>query len=68
MGNNQLIAIRKKIDDSNITSDVGSNVGSLSLVQLTERQKEFANIIKENPFVSAQEMSVVLSLVERTII
>ena len=48
---------------SNVTSDVGS----LSVVQLTERQRKIANIIKESPFVSAQEMSVVLSVVKRTI-
>ena len=52
---------------SEVTSDVGSNVGSLSVDQLTERQKKIANIIKEDPFVSAQEMSVVLSVVKRTI-
>ena len=51
----------------NVGSDVGSDVGSLSVVQLTERQRKMANIIKENPFVSAQEMSVVLSVVKRTI-
>lgn len=48
---------------SNVTSDIGS----LSVVQLTERQRKIANIIKESPFVSAQEMSVVLSVVKRTI-
>lgn len=52
---------------SDVTSNVGSDVGSLSAVQLTERQRKIANIIKENPFVSAQEMSVVLSVVKRTI-
>ena len=52
---------------SGVTSDVTSDVVSLSQVQLTDRQKEIINLIKGNPFVSAQEMSVVLSVVKRTI-
>lgn len=49
----------KFVQMTNVPSDVGS--------QLTDRQRKIANIIKENPFVSAQEMSVVLSVVKRTI-
>ena len=52
---------------SNVTSNVVSNVVSLSQAQLTDRQKKMANLIKDNPFISAQEMSVVLSVVHRTI-
>ena len=52
---------------SDVTSNVVSNVVSLSQVQLTDRQKKMANLIKDNPFISAQEMSVVLSVVHRTI-
>ena len=52
---------------TNAVSDVTSNVVSLSQVQLTDRQKKMANLIKDNPFISAQEMSVVLSVVHRTI-
>ena len=52
---------------SNVTSNVVSNVVSLSQVQLTDRQKKMVNLIKDNPFISAQEMSVVLSVVHRTI-
>ena len=48
-------------------TNVVSNVVSLSQVQLTDRQKKMVNLIKENPFISAQEMSVVLSVVHRTI-
>lgn len=44
-----------------------TNVVSLSQVQLTDRQKKMVNLIKDNPFISAQEMSVVLSVVHRTI-
>ncbi|MBR3480577.1 MAG: DeoR family transcriptional regulator [Prevotella sp.] len=52
---------------SDVGSDVTSNVGSLSVVQLTERQKDIVNLIKENPFISTQQMSVVLSVVKRTV-
>ena len=44
-----------------------TNVVSLSQVQLTDRHKKMVNLIKDNPFISAQEMSVVLSVVHRTI-
>lgn len=52
---------------SDVASDVVNNVVSLSQVQLTDRQHKIVNLIKENPFISAQEMSVVLSVVHRTI-
>ena len=52
---------------TNVVSDVTSNVVSLSQVQLTDRQKKMVNLIKDNPFISAQEMSVVVSVVHRTI-
>lgn len=52
---------------TNVASDVASDVVSLSQVQLTDRQHKIVNLIKENPFISAQEMSVVLSVVHRTI-
>ena len=55
----------KIVEMTNVPSDVTSNVGSLSVVQLTERQRKMANIIKENPFVSAQEKSVVKRTIER---
>ena len=51
----------------NVTSDVSSSVGSLSVVQLTERQKKIRELINQDPFISAQQMSVVLSVVPRTI-
>ena len=50
--------------------DVGSlsvDVGSLSVVQPTERQQKIIDLIKINPQISAQQMSVVLSVVPRTI-
>lgn len=48
-------------------TNVVSDVVSLSQVQLTDRQRKIVNLIKENPFISAQEMSVVLSVVHRTV-
>lgn len=47
--------------------DVGCNVGSLSEVQLTDRQNKICHILKENPYASAKQMSEVLSVVQRTI-
>lgn len=52
---------------TNVVSGVVSNVVSLSQVQLTDRQHKIVNLIKEPPFISAQEMSVALSVVHRTI-
>lgn len=52
---------------SSDTSDVTSDVGSMSVVQLTERQKKICEMIKKDSRVSVKEMSLVLSLVERTI-
>lgn len=43
------------------------DVGSMSVVQLTERQKNIYKLINDNPQVSTAEMSVVLSVVKRTI-
>lgn len=58
------------VSGGNVTSDVtsdGSSFGSLSGVQLTERQKKICEMIKRNSRISVKEMSLVLSLVERTI-
>ena len=52
---------------SSVTSSVGSFVSSLSEVQLTDRQKNILELISKNSRVSVKEMSLVLSLVERTI-
>lgn len=48
---------------ANVTSDVTS----LRQVQLTDRQFVLCKMIEENPQVSVREMSLVMSLVERTI-
>ena len=43
------------------------DVGSLSVVQLIERQQKIRELILKGSFISAQQMSVVLSVVKRTI-
>ena len=60
----KFMAIQK---GQNVTSPVTSSVGSLSVVQLTDRQKENCKMINNSPRISVKEMSLVLSLVERTI-
>ena len=52
---------------SSVGSDVTSSVTSLSPIKLTERQQDMLELIRKNPFISAQQMSVVLSVVKRTI-
>ena len=52
---------------SDVVSDVVSGVVSVSQVQLSERQKEICKLIKNDSFISAQQMSEVLSVVHRTI-
>ena len=51
----------------NVSSDVTSYVGSLSVVQLSDRQKKIRELILKDAFISAQQMSVVLSVVKRTV-
>ena len=50
-----------------VPSDVPSDVPSLSPVQLTERQQKICELIRKNPQVSASEMSLVLSVVVKTV-
>ena len=57
----------KKIASSNAISDVSSSVGSLSVVQLSDRQKKIYELILKDSFISTQQMSVVLSVVKRTV-
>ena len=52
---------------SDVSSDVVSSVGSLSVVQLSDRQKKIRELILKDTFVSTQQMSVVLSVVKRTV-
>ena len=39
----------------------------MSVVQLTDRQKKICELIKGNSFISSRQMSIVLSVVKRTI-
>ena len=55
----------KFVQMTNVPRDVVSNDVSLSQVQLTDRQTKLINLIRENPFVSAQEMSVVHRTIQR---
>lgn len=48
-------------------TNVVSDVSSVSVVQLTERQRKIIDLINENPFCSGERMSEVLSVVPRTI-
>ena len=52
---------------SNVVSNVVRNVGSLPIVQLTERQWKIRELILRNSFISAKQMSVVLSVDSRTV-
>lgn len=53
--------------DVNVGNNVVSDVVSSSAVQLTDRQKEIIKMIKNNPLISIKQMSVVLSVVKRTV-
>ena len=52
---------------SDVVSDVGSDVSSLSVVQLTDRQREICKLIHDDEYISGDKMSVVLSVAPRTI-
>ena len=47
--------------------DGGENVGDVSVIELSERQKIIFEIIKTNPSITATQMSAKLSVVKRTI-
>ena len=57
----------KKNVGSNVGSNVSSDVSSLSVVQLSERQKKICKLIKSDAYISGKRMSVVLSVAPRTI-
>jgi len=52
---------------SNVVSDVGSSFSKLSVAHLTDRQKKIRELILKDAFISTQQMSVVLSVVKRTV-
>lgn len=47
--------------------NVGDNVGGMSEMKITERQKEIINMIKGLPSISAKQMSETLSVTSRTV-
>ena len=67
-GGVQITIERSKFLQMSDTADnKESNVTSVSLVELTDRQEKICNMIRENSRISVKEMSLVLSLAERTI-
>ena len=66
-GGVQVTIERTRFVQMTVTPENGGSVTSLSPVKLTDRQKEICKMIKDNPRISVKEMSLVLSLVERTI-
>lgn len=52
---------------SSAASNVGDHVGDMSEIKLTERQQNIITLIKENPSISAKQMSETLLVTSRTI-
>ena len=67
------IVQRKTIDeviaerDGNVGNMPVTNVGNVSVRKLSDRQRNIISMIEENPFVTAKEMSVTMSVTKRTI-
>ena len=57
----------KFMEMTNVTDNVPSDVPSLSPVQLTDRQRKICELIRNNPRISAAEMSPVLSVAVKTV-
>lgn len=47
--------------------NVGEVVGEVSVMEMSERQRKIVDLIKENPTISAAQMSVMLSVIKRTV-
>jgi ATP-dependent DNA helicase RecG len=58
----RFVALNKQNGGNN-----GDNVGDVSVMELTERQCKILDLIKENPNISAAQMSVMMSVIKRTI-
>ncbi len=64
---------RKTVDeviaarDGNVGNMPVTNVGNVSVRKLSDRQRNIISVIEENPFVTAKEMSVTMSVTKRTI-
>ena len=55
------------LNKQNVGDGVGDGVGDMSVIELTERQHKIINLISENPTISATQMSVMMSVIKRTI-
>ena len=67
-GGVQVIIERTKfVQMTNVGGDVGDYVGGRNTTKLTERQEKIRNLIKGNSHISANEMSEVLSVTQRTV-
>lgn len=62
-----LATIQREIFVTLNNKNVGDGVGDMSVIEFTERQRNIVKLIKENPNISATQMSVVLSEVKRTV-
>ncbi len=61
---------KNKKDDPNVPDnvpDVPNNYGNLSMVDLTDRQRKICEMIHANSLVTTSEMSVALSVAQKTI-
>lgn len=64
---------RKTVDeviaerDGNVGNMSVTNVGNVSVRKLSDRQRNIISMIEKNPFVTAKEMSVTMSVTKRTI-
>ena len=54
-------------EEGNVGVNVGVNVGDVSGTRLTNRQRVIISIIQSNPYVSVKQMSVTLSVAQRTV-
>lgn len=59
--------MQQQKDGASGASNVVSNVVSDVVSQLTETQREIIKLIQANPFMSATQMSQVMSVVPRTV-
>lgn len=61
------LPLQRLDDNNNSNTNIGVNVGDMSEIKTTERQKEIINLIRKSPTITAKEMSEILSVTSRTI-
>ena len=57
----------RRMSEINVGDLSVTNVGNVSVRKLSDRQRNIISMIEENPFVTAKEMSVTMSVTKRTI-